>query len=136
MFSKNYFVSSNLFAKMSLYESFFITKTKTGIWKALMPSIRSHPEGPKYGNKLTLYTQGGIKIIWTYSLPPPPLPHMLQFLPGFLLLPQKNLCVTLNLFLFLLNLLTNLFLRKENYNTDNNNNGNTLIIIIMLMKCK
>ncbi len=32
-----------------------------------MPSIRSRPEGPKYGKKLTLDTLGGIKFIWTSS---------------------------------------------------------------------
>ena len=30
---------------------FSLKVTKNTIWKALMPSIRSRPEGPKYGEK-------------------------------------------------------------------------------------
>jgi hypothetical protein len=55
LLSKNYFVLSYLLAKMALYVSFFITSN--------INSIRSRPEGPKYGKKLTLDTPGGIKFI-------------------------------------------------------------------------
>jgi hypothetical protein len=48
LLSKNYFVLSNLLAKMSLYASFSLQVTKKEIRKALMPSRRSCPEGTKY----------------------------------------------------------------------------------------
>jgi hypothetical protein len=64
---------------------FSVQVTKNGIWKALMPSIRSRPEGPKYG-KITYF--------------------------GY---PKQKLCVTLNFFLFLKNFFKNLFLRKDNF---------------------
>jgi hypothetical protein len=63
---------------------FSLQVTKNGIWKALMPSIRSRPEGPNYGKKLLL-------IIWAASGSAlPPLPHMLQLLPRFLCTANKT----------------------------------------------
>jgi hypothetical protein len=54
---------------------FSLQVIKNTIWKALMPSIRSRPEGPKYGEKNLLW------ILWAASssyelpaLPPPPSP--------------------------------------------------------------
>jgi hypothetical protein len=53
---------------------FSLQVTKNTIWKAIMPSIRSRPEGPKYGKKHLLW------ILWaassSYELPalPPPSP--------------------------------------------------------------
>jgi hypothetical protein len=52
---RNYVVLSNLLTKMSLYLSFFNTSNKKGIWKALLLSVRSHPEDPKYGEKKTYF---------------------------------------------------------------------------------
>ncbi len=49
---------------------------------------------------LALDTPGSVKFILIPALPPPLL-HMLQLLPRFLLLPQQKLCVSWNLFLFL-----------------------------------
>jgi hypothetical protein len=42
---------------------FSLQVSKNEIWKALMPSIGSRPEGLKYGEKTTLVTPGGIKFI-------------------------------------------------------------------------
>ncbi len=66
-----------------------------------MPSIRSRPEGPKYGKKNFLWILQAASS--SYELPArPPLPNMLQHLPRFLLLPWKKSYVTLNFFVLLL----------------------------------
>jgi hypothetical protein len=93
---------------------FSLQVTKNGIWKALMPSIRSRPECPKYGKK-TYFGYSGRHQVHMNFQPSPPLTHMLQLLPRFLQLPNKKLCVTLNLFLFFKNFFKNLFLRKDNF---------------------
>jgi hypothetical protein len=63
LLSKNYFVLSNLLAKMPLYVSLFITTNINWNLGGSYASIRSRPEGPKYGEKkLTLDTPGGIKF--------------------------------------------------------------------------
>jgi hypothetical protein len=53
-----------------------------------MPSKRSHQEGPKYGGKKTYFGYSGWHQdhINFQSLPPLPLPHMLQLMPRILLL--------------------------------------------------
>jgi hypothetical protein len=59
-----------------------------------MPSIRSRPEGPKYGKKNLLW------ILWaassSYELPalPPPLPHLTRFL----LLPWEKFVCNIDFF--------------------------------------
>ncbi len=78
LLSKNYFILSNLLAKMSLYVSFLITTNKH--WN-LEGSYAFHKKAPERSRilkkKLTLDTPGGIKFKWTSSLPPgPPSPHV------------------------------------------------------------
>jgi hypothetical protein len=55
---------------------FSLQVTKNLIWKALMPSIGSRPEGPKYGEKNLLWTLWAASS--SYELPalPPPSPHV------------------------------------------------------------
>jgi hypothetical protein len=88
-----------------------------------MPSIRSRPEGPKYGKKNLLWRLWAASS--SYELPalPPPSPHVAT--PAKVSndkLPEKKLWVTLNLFLdyyfyyfIIIKLLTNLLLRKDNF---------------------
>jgi hypothetical protein len=100
---------------------FSLQVPKITIWKAFMPSIRSRPEGPKYGEKNLLWILQAASS--SYELPalPPPLPHMLQHLPRFLLLPWKKLYATFIFLYYYLyyfifkKLLTNLLLRKDNF---------------------
>jgi hypothetical protein len=70
LLSSNYFVLSYLLAKMSLYVSFFIKSNKNGIWKALMPSIRSRPEGPKYGKTTYFGYSGRHQVHMNFQLSP------------------------------------------------------------------
>jgi hypothetical protein len=77
LLSKKYFVLSNLLAKVSLYVFFSsLQVTKNGIWKALLPSIRSRQVGPKYGEKNLLWKLRAASS--SYELPalPPPSPHV------------------------------------------------------------
>jgi hypothetical protein len=83
---------------------FSLQVTKNGIWKALMPSIRIHPEGTIYGKKNLLW------ILWAASssyelpaLPPPPLPYMLQLPPRFLLLPTAKVMCNMDFIFVLIN---------------------------------
>ena len=71
---------------------FSLQETKIGIWKALMPSIRSRPEGPKYGEKNLLW------ILWaassSYELPalPSPNPHVAAPAKVFTATKTKIMC--------------------------------------------
>ena len=95
LLSKNYFVLSNLLAKMSLYVSFFITTNKN--WN-LEGSYAFHKKLPR---RSKIWKKNLFWILWaassSYELPAiPPFPHMLQLMPRFLLLPQQKLFVICN----------------------------------------
>ena len=62
---------------MSSYVPFFITSLKNEISKALMPSLRSHPEGPKYGEKKTYFGYSGRhQVHMNFQPSPPPFTHV------------------------------------------------------------
>ena len=89
LLSKNFFVLSNLLAKMSLNVSFFITSNKKWNWKALMPSIRSRPEDPKYGKK-TYFGYSGRHQVHMNFQPSPPFPTCCNTCQGFYCSHGKN----------------------------------------------
>jgi hypothetical protein len=53
---------------------FSLKVTKNTIWKALMPSIRSHPECPKYGKKTYFGYSGRHQVHMNFQPSPPPSP--------------------------------------------------------------
>jgi hypothetical protein len=62
---------------MLFYVSFFITSNKKWNAEDLKPSIRSHPEGPKYGGKLIFEYSGRHQVHLNFQpFPPPPYPHV------------------------------------------------------------
>jgi hypothetical protein len=67
---------------------FSLQVSKKGIWKALMPSIRSRPEGPKYGEKKNYFGYSGRHQVHMNFQPP--FPALLQLLPRFIQLPKQN----------------------------------------------
>jgi hypothetical protein len=99
-FEKKYVILASylriiLFSAISLQKClcmclFSLKVTKNGIWKDLMPSIRSPPEGPKYGKRNLLL------ILWAVSssqeLPalPSPSPHVSTPAKGFYSYQIKN----------------------------------------------
>jgi hypothetical protein len=83
LLSKNYFVVTNLLAKMSFHVSVFITSNKK--WN-LECSYAFHKKSPR---RSKIWREKKILIWILWAAPPPlPLPHMLQLLARFLLLPQ------------------------------------------------
>ncbi len=95
LLSKNYFVLSNLLSKMSSYVSFFITSLKKWNLEGYYAFHKKPPRRSKIRKKNLLW------ILWaassSYELPAiSPLPHMLQLMPRFLLLPQQKLFVLCN----------------------------------------
>jgi hypothetical protein len=52
---------------------FALQVTKNGIWKALMPSKRSRPEGTKYGKKTYFGYSGRHEVHMNFQPSPPSL---------------------------------------------------------------
>jgi hypothetical protein len=68
--------------------------SKNVIWKALMPSIRSCPEGSKYGKKTNFDYSGRYQLHMNFQ-PSPPYPNVAT--PAkVLLLPHQKLFVICN----------------------------------------
>ncbi len=97
LLSKNYFVLSSLLAKMTLYVSFFIKSNKK---YNLEGSYAFHKKPPRRSKiwKKTYFRYSGRHQVHMNFQPSPPLPHLLQHLPRFLLLQRKKLYATLNFF--------------------------------------
>jgi hypothetical protein len=93
---------------------FSLQVTKNGIWKALVPSIGSRPEGPKCEKKTYFGYSGRHQVHMNFQPSPPPSPHVAT--------PAKvstaataKIMYNIEFISVLKKLLTNLLLRKDNF---------------------
>jgi hypothetical protein len=79
-----------------------------------MPSIRSRPEGPKYGKTTYFGYSGRHQVHMNFQPSPPPSPHVAT--PAKVsTAPIAKIMCNIGFFFVIIKLLTNLLLRKDNF---------------------